>query len=448
MKSPKRTPRLGKGVGVLAVAALALAACGSGATHQSQAVAVPTGVTTITAWAHDGIPGENAALQAAVSDFNHSQQSLRVKLTLIPANNYTQTVEATPVSQLPDLLEMDGPTVASYVYAKKIQPIHSLLSAATLANLTASNVAQGTINGQLYAAGMYDSGLGIYGNKKLLAQAGVSYPTSLASDWTAAQFTQDLKILAAHNPQGKALDIKENYGLASEWGTYGFSPIVWSAGGRLIDLKTGKATGVLNAPSVVKAFQTFQSWMPYVVPNNNHAFATGQVALSWVGHWEYPTYAKALGSNLVLMPLPDFGNGPKSGQGSWTWGVTRKATYPKLAAQFLDALLSNANVGAMTTANGAPPGTTSALAASSLYRPGGPLHLFAQELALTCGANAPTPSCVTVPRPQTPGYPEITSDFSTALKNISQGANVRSQLDKAAQLIDVSFADNNNYSNN
>ncbi|MBB1247352.1 sugar ABC transporter substrate-binding protein, partial [Streptomyces durbertensis] len=85
--------------------------------------------------------------------------------------------------------------------------------------------------------------------------------------------------------------ISEQYGLATEWGTYGFAPVVWSAGGSL--LKDGKAAGALDAPGVVSAMRTFQSWKTYVDANTDgNAFAKGRVALSWVGHWAYPAYSK------------------------------------------------------------------------------------------------------------------------------------------------------------
>src|SRR5687767_15335853 len=43
----------------------------------------------------------------------------------------------------------------------------------------------------------------------------------------------------------------------------------------------------------------------------------GRVALSWTGHWKYPSYRAALGRDLILLPLPDFGHGVKTGMGSW-----------------------------------------------------------------------------------------------------------------------------------
>ncbi len=422
---------------------VALAACGSGGGGDASAEA-GSGKGTISVWAHQGQKNEAGALQNAVKSFNSSQSEIKVDLKLIPEADYTKTITATDAAKLPDVMEFDGPTMANFVYNKKLAPIDTYVSATTMDNAAPANKAQGEIDGKHYGLGMFDSGLGIYGNKKLLDAAGVKYPTSLSDAWTATEFTAALGALKAKDSDGKTLDLQETGGYANEWGTYGFAPVVWSAGGSL--LKDGKAQGALDTPAVVSALKTFQSWKTYVDPNTDgNAFAKGRVALSWVGHWMYPAYSEALGDDLVVLPLPDFGNGPKTGQGSWAWGIGADTKNAKAAGTFLDTLLNDANVTAMTTANGAVPATRTALAKSELYRQGGPLQLYADQLAKPCGATDITKSCVAVTRPVTAGYPVVTSKFSEALSSIYGGADPKSALEKAARAIDQDFSDNAGY---
>ena len=425
---------------VLPVATLTACGAGSGAS----AGHAGSSSTKISIWAHNGQASENKALQAAVSSFNSSQSAIQASLKLVPADTYTRTVTATSASDLPDVLEFDGPTMANFVFNKKLRPITPYVSSGTVGNATSAIKSQGTYGGKLYGLGMYDSALGLYGNKKLLDAAGVDYPKNLGDDWTADQFYADLQKLAAKDSDHKVLDIQESTGLGTEWGTFGFSPILWSAGGKLIE--NNKATGVMNSPAAVSAFTKFQSWKRYIDPNTDgNAMTSGRVALSWVGHWLYPDYSKALGSDLVVMPLPDFGNGPKTGQGSWAWGIGAKTDKGQAAGTFLNFLLDDKNVKAMTDANGAPPGTKSVLATSTLYRSGGPLQLFAQQLDKPCGDSDITKSCVAVTRPVTPGYPVITTQFGSAVNSIYGGADPNSALTKAAKAIDQDYADNDDY---
>ncbi|MDQ1050386.1 sugar ABC transporter substrate-binding protein [Streptomyces sp. V4I2] len=443
MSSTSRKYRRTACTGLALLPLVALAACGGGGGTDASAEA-GSGKGTISVWAHQGQKNETSALQNAVKSFNSSQSAIKVDLKLIPDADYTKVITATSASELPDVMEFDGPTMANFVYNKKLAPIDTYVSAKTMANATDASKAQGEVDGKHYGLGMFDSGLGIYGNKKLLDAAGVKYPTGLSDDWTAAQFTAALKALKAKDSDGKTLDLQESGGYANEWGTYGFAPIVWSAGGSL--LKDGKAEGALDTPAVVSAMKTFQSWKTYVDPNTDgNAFAKGRVALSWVGHWMYPAYSEALGDDLVVLPLPDFGNGPKTGQGSWAWGIGADTKNAKAAGTFLDTLLDDTNVSAMTTANGAVPATKTALAKSSLYKQGGPLQLYADQLAKPCGDKDITKSCVAVTRPVTAGYPVITSKFSEALNSIYGGADPKSALEKAARAIDQDFSDNAGY---
>ncbi|WP_326594751.1 extracellular solute-binding protein [Streptomyces sp. NBC_01803] len=422
---------------------MAVTACWAGAGEVPRSAA-GSGTGDISVWAHQGTVPENEALIGIVADFNRSQDKVRARLRLTPPADYTGTVLITEPADLPDVLEFDGPTMASLVANGKLTAITPYVSSGTVDNATDTIRAQGMAGGELYGLGMYDSGLGVYGDKSQLDAAGVDYPRGLDDAWSAEEFTDALGTLAARDDDGQVLDIRENDGLGTEWGTFGFSPVLWSAGGGL--LAGDHAAGVLDTRETAAAFERFQEWKRYVHPNpDGTALQEREVALSWAGHWVYGDYAASLGSDLVVMPLPDFGNGVKTGQGSWAWGIGANTKNGTAAGAFLDYLLGDERVARMTEANTAPPGTRSALAASPLYGDGGPLRLFAEQLDRPCGDRDITPSCVAVTRPVTPGYPVITSEFSQALTKIYGGDDPRDRLSGAARAIDRSYADNDGY---
>lgn len=392
----------------------------------------------IEAWFHTGQESERRLIQNQVQRFNRLHSGVQVKLTLIPERSYNSQVQAAAIAgDLPDILEFDGPYLYNYVWQGHLQPLEKLLPEDLKSDLLPSIVKQGGYDDHLYGVGTFDSGLGLYGRRSKLKQAGVRIPQGPADAWTAEEFNGVLQKLAENDDDGAVLDLKLNY--SGEWFTYAFSPVLQSAGGDLIDrAQYLTAAGVLNGPQAVEAMKTLQSWMQsgYVDPNiDDGAFITNRVALSWVGHWEYPRYAAIAGDDLLVLPLPDFGQGSRTGQGSWMWGVTAEGKRSEAAAGFLTFLLQPSEVLAMADANGAVPATRTAISMSQLYKNDGPLYLFVDQLI----------NGFSVPRPQTPAYPVITSAFQAAFQDIRNNGDVQQALDKAVRLIDQDIRDNKGY---
>ncbi len=394
-------------------------------------------IVTVEVWAHAGQERERRILEAQVARFNARQNGkLHVALTLIPEGSYNDQIQAAALAgDLPDLLEFDGPFLYAYVWQGRLRTLDDLLPQPLMDDLLPSILEQGRYHGRLWAVGAYDSGLGLYADRRRLEQVGARIP-SLGQPWTRKAFNALLKRLAERDPDGQVLDLKLNY--AGEWYTYAFSPLLQSAGGDLIDRQTQRAGGTLDGPAAVSAMQTVQRWIRagWVDPNiDDAAFTGGRVALALGGHWNYPRYRAALGDRLLLLPLPDFGRGPRSGQGSWCWAVTADSDHPRQAAEFLRFLLQPDEVLAMSEANGAVPASRRAIARAPRYRAGGALRLFVEQLQ----------GGYSVPRPRTPAYPVITAEFQKAVDRIRAGGSVQSALTAAAKAIDREIADNHGY---
>ena len=410
-----------------------LAACG-------QDTAAPaTDVTVLQVWAHAGQAAERETLQHQVERFNRQQADVQVRLTFIPERSYNAQVQAAAIAgDLPDVLEFDGPFLYNYVWQGHLIPLETLLATDLQLDLLQSIKTQGTWHNHFYGIGSFDSGLGLFARRSLLKQAGMKdLPLHPEDAWPVAQFNTLLDTLTARDPDGAILDLKFNY--PDEWFTYAFSPLIQSAGGDLINREDYQsARDVLNSPAAVFAMRNLQTWINNGWVDHNvddAAFTTGRVALSWAGHWEYQRYQEAWGDDLVLLPLPDFGKGSRTGQGSWVWGITRYCEQPRAAADFLEYLLQPGQVLAMANANGAVPATATAIKQSALYREDGPLHLFVVQLN----------EGYAVPRPQTPAYPVISNAFRRAFADIRSRDDARAALDRAVQVIDQDIRDNRGY---
>ncbi|WP_181727481.1 sugar ABC transporter substrate-binding protein [Streptomyces sp. PT12] len=397
---------------------------------------------TIESFYHGGGEEKDAFL-GIVEAFNASQDEVTVDVQSVPEGTYNDSVQAAAASgELPEVLDFDGPNLYNYAWNGNLIPLDECLEQSTVDRLLPSIVEQGTYNGQLYGVGAFDSGVVLYAYRSALEEVGARIPEGIEDAWTAEEFTTilgDLQEQGYDNP----LDLHMWYGRQGEWFSYAFSPIVQSAGGDLIDRSDYQtARGALDTPEVVDAMTTFQSWFTNgyvnVEAQDDTPFLRQESPIAWNGMWAYATgYEEAVGDDLAVIPLPDFGTGSKTGMGSWQFGITSGAEDPDAAAAFLEFLLSQENLLTMYEAVGAPPSTDVALAETDIYSADGPMHIVTDALN-----EAPE---IAVPRPQTPAYPTITQSFAQAIDDISQGGDVQEALEAAVESIDQDIEDNGGY---
>lgn len=381
-------------------------------------------------WTH-AAGAEGEAYRQSIDVFNQKNPSLRAELRQVPSNQYAKQVDAAASTKnMPCIIDMDGPEVYRRAWSKQIVALDTFPELGALKpDLLGPVLRQGTYQGQLYSLGQYDSGLAIWGNKKLLDKAGVRIPLSTRDRWDRAEFESALKKLQDSGVK-TPLDMKFNYG-EGEWFTYGFSPIIQSFGGDLIDRKSLRSSsGVINGAAAVEAMSMLQSWVKqgYVNPNvkADDDFVKGRSALSYVGHWTYTDYKKALGADLVLIPMPSFGARAITGAGSWSWGISVDCKHPQAAAKLLAHLMSAEEIIRVTDINGAMPGTNTALGRSRNYNVKGDLRIYVQQSRQN----------VSQVRPETPAYPAISEAFAKAVGRIVRDGNVKDELDRAAKTMD------------
>jgi multiple sugar transport system substrate-binding protein len=399
----------------------------------TSALAAPT---EITMWRHESGDVEVEVVRSMIDGFNKSQNKYKVVYENLPKGSYTQSVTAGAVAKkLPCLIDMDQPTVANFAWSGHIRPIGDLVDKNVVSQML--NGGKGEYKGILYSVGQFDAALGIFARKSALDKAGLRTPT-IDKPWTLAEFNDALAKLKTLPDYEYVIDMHNTFD--GEWWTYAFSPWMQSFGGDLIDRKDFKtAKGVINGADAIKAMTTLQGWVKagYVnaASKDDSDFVKGKAALSYVGHWTFGDYKKALGDDLVLIPMPNFGKKAVTGAGSWNFGISADCKAPSAAAKVLAYFMSPAEVGRVTGVNGAIPATFTAMNANKNFAKGGALEIYAQQAA----------DKVSLVRPETPAYPTITTAFAEAVNNIVAGADVKSELDKAAKKIDQNIEDNKGY---
>ncbi|MEM7274730.1 MAG: sugar ABC transporter substrate-binding protein [Actinomycetota bacterium] len=395
---------------------------------------------TVSMWWHTGTPEEMEATDAAVEAFNSSRTDIQIDKTDIPGGTYTDQVNAAALAgDLPCVLDFDGPFVYNFAWSDFLIPIDEFISDDFRSDFLPSIIDQGTYNGQLYSLGQFDSGLGLYANRAYLEAAGVRIPT-FEEPWDLAEFESALAALDELPEIDFPLDMKINYG-QGEWYTYGFSPILQSFGGDLVDRSDYQsATGVLDGPESVEAMETFKSWFDNgwvdpATPGDDSFFGSKTAAISFVGHWMWGPHSEGLGDDLLVLPMPNFGGEAVTGMGSWNYGISSSCANPAAAFEVLEHLVSTDEILRMTAGNGAVPARFSALEQSELYQEGGPLEVFARQLSEGRG----------VPRPIFPGYATVTEEFAQVVANVIAGADPQAELSDAAAAIDQNIEDNAGY---
>jgi len=429
-----RTSGLSAAIGSIAI--LAAACGGDGPAVAGDGCDGEISQDTIEIWWHEGAEAEVLAVRDFVDEFNGSQDEVTADLTLVPEADYASSLRGAAASgDLPDVLDTDASFAFNYAWSGDLQPIDDCIPDELMDDLLPSIVEQGTYADRIWAVGMFDSGLGMYGLRSALEEVGARVPEGPDDAWTVDEFDQvlaDLRDAGYERP----LDVKKNYG-QGEYYAYLYQPFVWSSGADVLAEDGSGADGHLNSPEAVDALTHFQAWHldGYVDENEDDAaFVEGRSALSMVGHWEFNRYSETFGDDLILLPLPDFGAGTRSGQGSWQWAVSAEADADASWA-FIEFTLEPEQMERMAEASGALPSRSSVAESTEKFGPGGPAELFRIQLE----------EGFTVPRAPHPAYPTISSAFNQAIQDIIDGGDVQAALDEAAETIDGDIEANEGY---
>lgn len=278
--------------------------------------------------------------------------------------------------------------------------------------------------------------------KTVLDENGIRIPT-VDTPWTAEEFEAALLKLQATGKFEYALDL----GMAwkGEWYPYAFSPFLQSFGGDIVDRSTYKtAEGALNGEAAVKFGNWWKSLFDRkLTPGTSQdgadrdtGFINGKYAISWNGNWAALNALEKLKGDVVFLPAPDFGKGPKIGAASWQFGVTAKSPNKAGANAFIKFALQDKYLTAFSDGIGLIPPTPESAAASKNYKAGGPMEAFYALSAKQA-----------LVRPVTPGYPVAAKVFEKALSDIANGAEVSATLDAAADEINADIEKNKGYGN-
>ena len=389
---------------------------------------------TLTLWTHSaGNKNELASIKTIVDDFNASQNKYKVTVQAFPQDSYNQSVVAAAAAKkLPCILDIDGPNVPNWAWAGYLAPLEGMDD--TLSKYLPSTV--GRYKDKYYSYGYFDVALNMTSRKSVLKKYGIRVPT-VDTPWTGDEFMQAVTKIKDSGDFDIPLDLQT--GNSGEWWPYAYSPFLQSFGGDLINRQDYKsAEGVLNGPQALEWAQWFRGLATdKIIPLKSSTdpgkdFLNGKTAIIWNGSWGAADGRKKFGDDIVFLPPPDFGNGPKIGGASWQWGTSTNCSDKAGAMEYMKFASTDKYVAMFATASVAIPSTDAAAATVKGYEPGGEDDIFRQ-----------LSKKFAVVRPVTPGYPFIATEFTKTAQDILNGADAKKALDQAVKNIDANQESNN-----
>lgn len=395
--------------------------------------------TELSMWYHGagGDSAERDTFARIIKEFNESQSDWEVKLQAFPQIAYNDAITAAAVAgKLPDIIDVDGPIMPNWAWSKYMQPL-------PIPEEKFAKFLPGTLghwDGKLYSVGLWDAAVAMYARKSVLEENGIRIPT-LDKPWTLEEFDAALVKLKDSGKFDYPLDLAMND--KGEWYPYAYSPLLQSFGGDIVDRSTYKtAEGVLNGEAAVRFGTWWQSLFERKLApgtsqdtaDHDTGFLEGKYALQWNGNWAALKPLDKFGDDMLFLPAPDFGHGPKIGAASWQLGISAASEHADGAAKFIEFATQDKYLAAFSDAIGLIPATAEAAQMTENYKEGGKLAVFYDLSAKQA-----------LVRPVTPGYVFAAKEFRKALSDIADGADVQDTLDAAADAITADIEKNSGY---
>ncbi|MFD6877982.1 MULTISPECIES: extracellular solute-binding protein [unclassified Streptomyces] len=287
------------------VAALALAATACGGDTKDDGGDVKTGgeLSGTVTWWDTSNEAEKASFQKIAEAFTAKHPKVTVKYVNVPYGDAQNKVKNAFNSgaEAPDVIRADVGWVADFASLGYLDEVPAETAKKVDAEFLPQAAASGKYEGKTYAVPQVIDTLGLFYNKKMLADAGVQPPTTLEELKTAAA-----AIKAKTGKTGLYLRGDDSY-----W----FFPFIYGEGGDLVDAKNKTVT--VDNPAGVKAFKAARDLVASGAAvtnatdgwtNMQTAFKSGEVAMMINGPWAVAdTYAGEQykdKANLGVAPVP------------------------------------------------------------------------------------------------------------------------------------------------
>ncbi|MFF1439029.1 extracellular solute-binding protein [Streptomyces sp. NPDC058295] len=344
----RRSRRLGRGgisrlvplAAGAAAGALLLSACGSGSGSGGTSKSLTFWISTV--------PGQDAGWKKMVAQYK-KETGVNVKLVNIPYDGYTTKLHnAAQANSLPDVAAVPA---LDPIWSSKLIDLSSIANNKT--NKINANFVAKDSSGKVLSIPSDVTASGMFINKSLFEEAGVSFPTSPDKTWTWDDF-----IAAANKVREKT---KAKYSLTFDQSPSRLRAMVYEMGGKYVHADDSGKFSVDEATK--KAVNTFVGWnddktMPKSVwtsgADPSAMFQSGDVVAFWSGVWQVPAFAESIKKfEWASVPTPAQPvQASDVNSGGMTVGFNNNGDAATAATKFLSWLYEPAHYQALCEASG------------------------------------------------------------------------------------------------
>ncbi len=257
---------------------LALAAAGCSSSGGSSGGS-GNGKVTITELDYFTSSGGNTALNWYNKKFEKDHPGVTVKRTAVSfANLITKVLQDASAGDMPSLVLLDNPNVAQVAATGQLRAFNDL-PGFTTSGYYPGAIQECTYQGKQYCYPIGTNSVGLFYNKKMLADAGLQPPQ------TWAELQSDAKKLTKAPVYGMAFDAT-----ADEQSTWQLEPFFWSAGASLTKVDTPAFQSALQLwVNLVKDGSASKSVLNWgQAPDLTQQFLQGHAAMMVNGPWIFP----------------------------------------------------------------------------------------------------------------------------------------------------------------
>ncbi len=419
-----------------ALAAICLGGCQKRDPSPGDISGYDAGEEYLSIWVHSiEDTEEGQAYRESVETFNEAYNGRYfADIEFVPRNDsgggYSDKINASVMAGgLPDVLTVDGPNVAAYAANNIIQPLADLTEEERQEYLP-SIIEQGTYDGKLYALGVMESSVGLYYNRDILEEAGISVPDA-DHPWTWTEFLDILEKLKPlmEEKDGYPLDMTFPVG---ETSIYYYAPFVWSGGGELVSSNGLSVDGYFNSEETAEAMRFFRTVVEKEYMSEapiDKLFESGRAAFKFDGAWEVNTiYGSYPDIRLGVAPyvVSDAWKGQTyTPTGSWAFAASADTENIEGATELVK-WMSGVESGIRIWEKAKNfPSTYQAFANIDVFQTDENYRALYRQLERYGH-----------PRPKTPVYPQVSTSFQEVLESAALGGkDIKTELNKAVERI-------------